>query len=201
MTGPQQALHSFGGQSPPKYLIEGWERLLGFPSEAQPGFFDLVVAAVFQPADPANRERFDSFRQRHQLPEPDFVAAIQACGLLLRRASAHDLDKEHFSRDVAALSGGRATATEPLLDRYEEIKRHVRQQLVTEALADHGNVLVGIDWRVDQVASSNKGARLNTNVVMLTFRYRDGDRSERITFQLTPQALSELKTFTERIGG
>ena len=181
--------------------MDGWERFLDFPPEVRPGFWDLVVTAVIQPADPGNRQRFELFRQRHHLPETEFVAAIQACGLLLRQAVAHDLDKEHFDRDLAALSEGRVTATTVLPDRYDELKRRVRQQLVAEALADHGKVLVGIDWRVDQVANSNKGARLNATVVLLTFRYRDGDRLNRITFQLTPEALSGLKAFTERIDG
>jgi COMM domain len=201
VTGPGPALHGFAGQSPPKHVTDGWGRFLEFPAEAQPDFWDLVVSAVLQPADPGHRERFALFRQRHELPEGDLVAAIQACGVLLRQACAHDLDRERFGRDLAALSNGRAAATAPLLDRYDDIKRHVRQQLVAEALADHGKVLVGIDWRVDRVVNSSKGANLDATVVVLTFRYREGDRLERITLQLTPEALSELKAFTERIDG
>jgi hypothetical protein len=36
---------------------------------------------------------------------------------------------------------------------------------------------------------------------MLTLRYREGDRLDRITLQLTPVTLAELKRFAERIEG
>lgn len=199
-SGPE--LQSLGGHAAPEHLADAWGALLGFTAEALDGFWSLLVPAVIEPADPTNRERFETFRERHGIQEAELLGVIGACGLLLRQASAHDLDREHFGRDLTALSkGGAVNGVDALLERYDEIKGHLRQQLVTEALADHGKVLVGIDWRVDQVANSNKGARLGTTVVMLTFRYRDGDRLERITLQLTPEALSELKAFTERIGG
>jgi len=54
---------------------------------------------------------------------------------------------------------------------------------------------------VDNVTASDRGAKLNTTVVLLTLRYRDGNREERITFQLTPDAVRELKLFCDRFTG
>jgi len=70
--------------------------------------------------------------------------------------------------------------------------------IIQESLADHGKVLVGIDWREDNVTASDRGAKLNTTVVLLTLRYRENNRVERITLQLTPEAMKELKLFCDR---
>ena len=57
---------------------------------------------------------------------------------------------------------------------------------------------MGIDWRVDNVTASDRGAKLDTTVVLLTLRYRENNRVERISLQLTPEAIRELKSFSDR---
>ncbi len=65
-------------------------------------------------------------------------------------------------------------------------------------LADHGKVLTGLSWRVDNVTSSDRGADLASPVVFLTLRYQEGKDSDSVTLQLTPESLQELKAFMER---
>lgn len=198
--GPTEiGLHSFGGNPAPPTVADGWRRLLGFSQEARHDFWDLIAPVLRQPADPDNQNRIEALCRDHTLAEQDAVAALQACGLLLRQASAHDLDREHFRQDLAALSNGEPGGAEVLSAKYEDMKGELRQRIVSESLIAHGKVLVGIEWRVDTVVNSDQGARLNATVILLTLRYRDGDRVERITLQLTPGALKELKLFTERI--
>lgn len=195
------ALHSFAGNPAPPALVDAWRRFRGLDSEARSALWAIVVPLILEPADPEHRRRLEAFCRDHQVAEDVAVAVVQACGQLLRQAGALDLDQEHFRQDLATLSNGTTVDAGVLLDRYDELKGRLRRQIVAETLAQHGKVLVGLDWRVDQVVGSDRGTRLNTSVVFLTLRYRDGDRLDRITLQLTPEALTELKQFSERIGG
>ncbi len=196
---PETGLHCFGDNPAPPHLTDGWKQLLGFPKAARDGFWSLLGIALMEPGNPKFHERLEAFCREHALAEKHAVAAIKACDVLLRQASALDLDRERFAEDLAALSDGEQEGPEILLSQYEAVKLELRRRILEGSLADHGKVFVGLDWRVDTVASSDRGAGINADVILLTLRYREGERLERITLQLTPESLKELKLFTERI--
>jgi len=181
-------------------VVEGWRQFLHFPEQARKGFWGLLAPVLLEPANPSNRQRIESFSREYGLAEEDVASAVRSCDFLLRQASALDLDASAFQRDLAALSKGYEQGAEFILSQYDGVKADLRKFIIQESLADHGKVLVGIDWRVDNVTASDRGAKLNTTVVLLTLRYRDGKREERITFQLTPKAAKELKLFCDRFG-
>jgi hypothetical protein len=192
-------LHCFGEIAPPAQVVEGWKRLLGFPQQARAGLWALLGSALLEPASPDFRERLEAFCREHALAERHVVEAVQACDVLIRQASALDLDRDRFGQDLDALSDRQGAVPQDLLSRYDSLKDELRRRMVQGSLADHGKVLVGLDWRVDKVVSSDRGAQLDTDVVLLTLRYREGERLERITLQLTQETLRELRLFTERI--
>jgi hypothetical protein len=182
----------------PQPVAEGWKQFLGFPEKATNNFWGILRPALMQPTNPNNRQRIESFCGDYGLAENDVVAALQGCDFLMRQAAALDMDARPFRQDLAALSEGDEQGAEVILSQYEGAKADLRKQIIQESLADHGNVLVGIDWRVDNVTASDRGAKLNTTVVLLTLRYRDANRTERITLQLTTEAMKELKLFCDR---
>jgi hypothetical protein len=182
----------------PHAVVEGWKQFLGFPEKAMNSFWGILRPALMQPANPKNRQRIESFCGDYGLIEKDVVAALRGCDFLMRQASALDMDATPFRQDLAALSEGDEQGAEVILSQYEGAKADLRKQIIQESLADHGNILVGIDWRVDNVTVSDRGTKLNTTVVLLTLRYRDANRTERITFQLTTEAMKELKLFCDR---
>jgi hypothetical protein len=57
----------------------------------------------------------------------------------------------------------------------------------------------GVSWRVEHVTASNRGQSLNLPVVTLTVAYREGERQDRITLQLLPDALQELQAMCQRL--
>lgn len=189
------------GNPAPSYVVVGWKRFISFPEEARNGFLSLLAPAMMEPADPQNRKRVGTFSNGHGLAEEDVVAAMRSCDFLLRQASMLDLNTDAFQQDLAELSGGDPQAAGPVLANYNAAKADLRQQIIRDTLADHGKVLVGLDWRVDNVTASDRGVRLNADVVFLTLRYRESNKVERITFQLTPEAVKELKLFCERFSG
>jgi hypothetical protein len=82
---------------------------------------------------------------------------------------------------------------------YEAAKVLVRHEIARAALADHGKVVERVDWRVDQVVTSNRGEKLGVPVAVVTLSYREGERRDRITLQLPPQALRELAAMCQRL--
>jgi len=198
---PEIRLDCCQGNPAPLFVVEGWKRFLRFPARAMKGFWGLLAPALLEPANPSNKQRIELFSRQNGLAEKDVVSAVRSCDFLLRQASALDLDAATFQQDLAALSEEDQQGAEVILSQYDRAKADLRKLIIQESLADHGRVLVGVDWRVDNVTASDRGAKLNTTVVLLTLRYRDGNREERITFQLTPDAVRELKLFCDRFTG
>ena len=58
--------------------------------------------------------------------------------------------------------------------------------------------LIGLDWRVDRVSASSRAARLDTDVIYLTLRYREGDSVDRVTLQLSTKGVRDLRAFLQR---
>jgi hypothetical protein len=88
---------------------------------------------------------------------------------------------------------------ELVLAGYEPAKAQIRHEIIKSALADHGKLLTGVSWRLDAVQASERGANLRTPVAMLTLRYRDGAEAGRVTLQVLPDMMAELKDACDRI--
>ncbi len=189
------------GNTPPLQVIDGWKQFIQFSEVAKNEFWSLLAPVLFEPADSSNKQRIDSFTKKHGLTEDALMSAVQSCGFLLRQASSLDMDASVFRQDLTVLSGGEEKYTEIIISQYDAVKVHLRKLLIQETLADHGKVLVGMDWRIDNVSASNRGTKLDTSVVFLTLKYRENNRIERITLQLTSDAIKELKLFTDRFSG
>jgi len=195
---PEIRLNCCQNRPVPQPVVEGWKQFLGFPEKAMNSFWGILRPALMQPANPNNRQRIESFCGDYGLAENNVVAALRSCDFLMRQAAVLDMDATPFRQDLAALSEGDEQGAEVILSQYEGAKADLRKVIIQESLADHGKVLVGIDWRADNVTASDRGANLSTTVVLLTLRYRDANRTERITLQLTPEAMKELKLFCDR---
>jgi hypothetical protein len=191
-------LRSFQGNEPPVAVVEGWRRLGRFPAEARGDFRMLLQSALVEPGSAANEKALGQFCTKCRIEEAEALEALGSCSLLFRQAGVLNLDQATFRQDLVSLSEGDSGLADFMLERFEEVKSALRRQIVMDSLTDHGKVITGIDWRVDEVSASDRGADLNTRVVFLTLRYRDGDSRERITFQLVPEAVRELKNFCSR---
>ena len=193
-----QCLNGNAAQAP---IIDGWKTFLRFPPGGKRSFWNLLTPALQEPNNPRNHERLKRFCKEHKLTEEDVVNALQSCIFLLHQASSANLGEDFFRQDLMALSGDDPEAPRIILSRYENAKASFRDAIVEGTIVDHGKVLVGLDWRLDNVTASDRGTQLNTSVIFLTLRYREGDRIDRLTLQFTPQALRELKNFTDRFQG
>jgi len=175
---PEIKLNCCQERPAPVPVVEGWRQFLRFPEQARKGFWGVLFPALLEPANPSNKQRVESFSREYGLEEEAVVSAMRGCDFLLRQASALDMDAAPFRQDLAALSEGDEQGVEVIVSRYDGAKADLRKVIIQESLADHGKVLVGMDWRMDNVSASNRGAKLNTTVVLLTLKYRENNRIE-----------------------
>jgi hypothetical protein len=188
----------FPGAAPPNPVLVGWQALLELPAHAIDGLWPLVERALLNPDDPENRNLVVLFCQQVTAEPVQVLAAVRSCDYLLRQAAAINVSAEDFAADLAALSGDNSAGLDLLTARYEDTRDALRQVILEDTLADHGNVLVGLDWRVDRVELSHRGASIDTPVMFLSLNYRDGEEIKRLPLQLTPRAFSSLREFCER---
>lgn len=194
---PDCNLKCFDGNQPPAEILAGWKALLAMPRKVVDSFWPLVEAALRDPDNPQNKTLIEIFCQQHGLNPVPLVAAIRACDFLLRQASAMNLSDADFRGDLERLSAGDPVGTDLLMSRFGEVRQQLRLAILEDTLADHGNVLVGLEWRVDQVQVSHRGAGLDTPVMFLSLRYRAEDEVKRLSLQLTPDAFHQLKSFCD----
>jgi hypothetical protein len=75
--------------------------------------------------------------------------------VLVWQASSRGLPRDAFAADLASLHPSKELA-DVLLACYEAARAQVRRELLRGALLDHGNVLDGVDWRLNHVATSSR---------------------------------------------
>ncbi|MFO0552585.1 MAG: hypothetical protein U0271_29615 [Polyangiaceae bacterium] len=61
--------------------------------------------------------------------------------------------------------------------------------------------MTGIEWRIDTVGSSSRGRQLDVPVALVTFEYRTGDKQDRFTLQMLPDAVQGLRSICDHLLG
>jgi hypothetical protein len=172
--------------------------LLGLPHGAQSHLWHLIRVGLEEPETAEHRPLLDSYAMRFEANPAHLLAAVRTCQFLLRHAAARRVQQADFLHDVARLSAGSSVAAELLAPHYARVTGQLRLKLLEDTLADHGNVLVGFDWRIDTVNLSNHGELEGIPVVFMNLAYRQGEETKKLSLQLAPSALASLKAFWER---
>ena len=190
--------HCFPEAGPPDAVIAGVRMLLGLPRGAQGNLWHLIRVGLEEPETPDHRQLLESYAMRFEANPAHLVGAVRACQFMLRQAAARKVEQDGFVKDLETLSAGDRAAVELLTPHYLRVRNQLRIQLLEETLADHGNVLVGFDWRIDTVNVSNHGELDQVPVVFMNLAYRNGDDTKKLSLQLSPSAVASLKAFWDR---
>lgn len=185
----------------PEAARNGIVELSRLPEAVTAGLWPLLELALTHPGDPASVEQLRGFACEHALDEHRLLAAVQGGDYLLRRAAAEDLAEGRFAEQIASLLGAESPARRLLQDRYPQVRNWLREQALLDTLADHGNVLTGLEWRLDRVQASHRGHNLETPVLFLKLTYRSGEGEQQLSLQLTPDGLASLGRLCERFSG
>jgi len=198
--GPSRLRCLDGGEAPPEIGAD-LGRLLTLPVEALTRFWQVLAPSLAERLAPETAQLLDAFCAAYRVDGDPLARAVKACRFVIREAARRDLSAAAFGEDVDRLCPGAPVIRELLLAGYEPARAQLRHDIVRAALADHGNLLLGVKWRVDAVQASEQGNRLGTPVAMLTLHYRDGAEMKRLTVQALPDMIGELKGICEAILG
>jgi hypothetical protein len=197
-TSAPLALSCLRGRAATPEIVADLASVARLPEPARRQFYRALGPCLAEPVPRAAEERLDQFCRDFQADGELVTRAVRACRFLLRQAAMIDLDAQRFVEDLKRL-GDTGEIEESLLPGYDMAKKVVRDEIARGALADHGKVVERIGWRVDHVVSSDRGAKLKLPVTVLTLAYREGDRRDRITLQLTPSVLRELRAMCDEL--
>jgi hypothetical protein len=197
---PTARLTTCHGGPPPDFVTAGWAAFLGLPQAAKEEFWEVLVQPLLDPSNAGNDALIQSFAEKTGAEVPAVVGALQAASFLLRRAAALNLAPPALRADLSVLSGGTTPEADILLSRYEAARDDLRQLALRDTLATHGKLFAGLEWRIDNVAGSSVAVGLDATVILLTLRYLDGDKLEKVTLQFPQPAIAELKAFCDRFG-
>jgi len=191
-------LNCLKGQPAPAIVTAGWKQLTRFSELARKAFWTLLAPVLLMPDHAANQNLIAIFCKEHEIAPDAALAVVGCCEVLLKQASALDLTVGAFRQDLLSLSDDGGDLAEFVSSRYPEAKKELRQKILMEALAAHGKVMTDLEWRLDKVQHSSKGNHLNTDIVLLTLHYREGQNQGAITLQLTHKAAQNLRNFCDR---
>lgn len=192
-------LQSLGGEAPPPELGRDLDRIARLPGEAIGKLWQVLGPCLTGPLTPEIDQLLEVFRSTYRIPPEDFGKVIGACRFLVLGAVRHDATAEQLGDDLDALCPGAPLVRELILAGYERLKPQLRGAIQKAALADYGKVLIGVQWRLDMIDSTEQGRRLGVPVAMLSLHYQDGRETERITLQVLPEMMAELKAACEKV--
>jgi len=155
----------------------------------------------FLPDYTAYEELLDVFCAAYRVDDEDLARAVKACRFVIREAAQRDVPAGAVAEDLDRLCPGDPLVKELLLAGYEPARERIRHDIVKAAVADHGKLLVGVKWRLDAIQASERGARLGTPVALLTLHYLEGTEKGRVTLQVLPDMMGELKQVCEKVLG
>jgi len=198
-SGEEPALASLGGRRPPAGLARDLLRIAALPAIARERLWSVLPAILEDPVPAAAERAIDEFAKSTGASRIDLAPALASARFLVRAASLVNATREELASDVAALTDANGEIAAVLVSGYDTAKEIVRSTARLASLASHGKVFEGVDWRVDVVTSSSQGGALNLPIAVLTIRYREGEKHDRITLQLTAESVAELRKVCEQI--
>lgn len=191
-------LFSLNGKPAPEGMSEsivGVERL---PAAARTGFGELL----FPNLEPLPEDQLDNriarLCRRNDLDVEVAGSAIKAVAFLFRSAAAFAIDPDALASDIRAM-GGSPSLVELLLPLYEQAVPNLRREIAQAAIAMHGAVLVGIEWRIDTLGASSRGRKLNVPVALMTFQYQESGEVRTKTFQMLPDMVGSLREVCDEL--
>jgi hypothetical protein len=194
-------LRTFDGGPGPAVVEAAWSAYRELDDPLRRELPELLRGILETPNDPANDGRFKAFCSHFDVSSDVLGVVVQGLNLLIGHASALGIEPIELRADLLTLGEGEASVSDPIVELYAALRPLLRARLVDETLADHGRLLVGVDWRVDELKISDRGVGLDTSVMHLTLRYREGNETSRVSFQLVPEMARRLRDACARVVG
>lgn len=192
----EPALRCLRGKVGPDDLRGDLGALCALPPPLRAQFFDLLAPYLAGTPTEEEQRRLFAVCEEQAIDPQGLVGPIRGARFLITNAARTALDEQAFAADVAELVPGEllTQALAVLVPCFERAAPELRRQIALRTISDHGRVVTDVHWRVDKIVNSEHGDGVNVPVAVLTFRYREGVREDRITLHLLPEQLAKLKS-------
>ncbi len=191
-------LHCLDGAPAPDELGPSIMKVMDLDEKVRGAFPELVRAVLGQASDEQVDETITRICRSNELEVESAGTAIKASRYLVRQAAAFNVNDQQLGQDLTAI-GCADELTAMLVGLYGAVLNELRMEIVQSTIVAHGNVLTGVEWRVDTLGAGNRGRAINVPIAMLTLHFRNGDKSERITLQALPDAINTLREVCENL--
>ena len=194
-------LYCLGGGEAPPDLGADLARLSRLPSEAQEKLWQVLAPCLAETLSNETEQLLDVFCLAYKVDEDDLAQAVKACRFVIRGAARLDLPEGALAADLDKLCPADPRVKEIVLAGYAPAKEQLRREILMAAVADHGKLLVGVNLRLDTIQASERGARLQMPVAVLTLHYREGGTAGRVTLQVLPDMIDQLRSSLQQVLG
>jgi hypothetical protein len=195
----QPRLESLGGGDAPAQLAADLMILPRLPAEALQKLWQVLPPMLADTISKETEQLLDLYCTAYRVDEEELGRALRACRFVIREAAQRDAPSAAVARDIERLCPNQPLVKELLLAGYEPVKAQLRQDMLHAAIADHGKLLVGVKWRLDTVQASERGMQLRVPVALLTLHYQEGREVGRVTLQVLPDMMGELRAICEQV--
>jgi hypothetical protein len=178
-------------------LVSDLKSVTRLTASARQQLYRVLGPCLADPV-PDVEAQLNQFCRDFDVSGKDVARAVKACRVLLRQAAAIGLSGEEFARDLDSL-GDTGVLKDALLSGYDLAVKVVRDEILRGTFADHGKLVERVSWRVDKIAASDRGEKIGLPVVVMTLAYHEGGRRKRITVQMGPDQLRELRAMCDRL--
>lgn len=181
----------------PPSLVSDLAVLAQLPERARAALWGVLGPTLREDVPAETGPRLAAYAREHGEAEETLARTIKAWRFVLRFAHEHELDRGALCAEVGAL-----LASAEWLDGFLAIGfGAAMEQLDGEAghlaLLEHGRLLLGADFRIDAIESSQRG-RARAKIALLTLKTREGARDERVTVGASKEALLRLRETIDR---
>jgi hypothetical protein len=179
----------------PREMAADIRALVALPEALRQRFWAVLEPCLEGDPSEGAQERIFALCRELDVDPAALREPLRGARFLIQHAARAALPPEAFVEDLERLApnGKLRHAVGTLLPCYERALPKLRLAIVARSVADHGKLAEDVSWRVDKIVNSEHGDRVNLPVAVLTFRYREGERTERITLHLLPEQLQKLK--------
>jgi hypothetical protein len=194
-------LYCLGGEHGPAGLGADLAVLARLPLEAVQRLWQVLAPSLGDTVSKELEQLLDLFCKTYRLDANELGRTIRACRFVVREAAQRDLTAGALAEDLERLCPRDPLVKQLVLAGYDPAKAYLRLEMLKAAVSDHGKLLVGIRWRLDQVQASERGLKLQMPVALVTLHYREGKDEGRMTLQVLPDMMKELETVCAKVLG
>lgn len=183
----------------PPALVADLAILAQLPERARAALWGVLGPTLREDVPAETAPRLAAFAREHGEPEEAIARAIKAWRFVLRFAHEHELGRKALSAEIGALLGsvGPSWVDAFVAGGFDAAMEQLDSEAGHLALLEHGRLLLGADFRIDAIESSQRG-RARAKVALLTLKTREGARDERVTVGASKEALLRLRETIDR---